>query len=430
MEAAMEMPKVKRSSVGGISSVASNLSMHPAIKKLPMNDFTDDSAVKFYLNRKADHSSSSSIMGEDEGLEGDFKAPAAPVPALLLRVAAGAAGASAQSFGDLGKSAAFGGAAVVATVGGTGYEAYEEEESAATAESTAPPPPSPPMQAAPKPEPEHEEEVEPVTSPPPPRTPPLPPPDPPVAQMAALSVAPESMPPQPAYDSTGEGGLRAFVEYDYLAGEDNEVDLVEGEVVTDIEQFDEGWWSGTNSSGKNGLFPANYVELIKEEPKAAEEAAPPPLPLGLATVSSIANPSPVKGEGGLRAFAEYDFPAEEDDEVDLVEGEVVTDVEQHNEDWWSGTNPSGKTGLFPANHVRLTKKAPEAAPPPPPPEAAGEDATAIAQYDYQATEENELSFAEDDRIIGIEIASDEWWQGMDQHGNVGLFPANYVEVQD
>lgn len=52
VEAAMEIPKVKRSSVGSISSVASNLSMHPAIKKLSMNDFTDDSQVKFYLNRR------------------------------------------------------------------------------------------------------------------------------------------------------------------------------------------------------------------------------------------------------------------------------------------------------------------------------------------------------------------------------------------
>jgi hypothetical protein len=54
VEEALELPKVKRSSVGSISSVASNLSMHPAIKKLSMNDFTDDSAVKFYLNRKSD----------------------------------------------------------------------------------------------------------------------------------------------------------------------------------------------------------------------------------------------------------------------------------------------------------------------------------------------------------------------------------------
>ena len=52
VEAAMELPKVKRSSVGSISSVVSNLSMHPAIRKLSMNDFTDDSAVKFYLNKR------------------------------------------------------------------------------------------------------------------------------------------------------------------------------------------------------------------------------------------------------------------------------------------------------------------------------------------------------------------------------------------
>lgn len=66
VEAAMELPRVKRSSVGSISSIASNLSMHPAIKKLPMNDFTDDSAVKFYLNRRSTAGGDTS-MGTDEG---------------------------------------------------------------------------------------------------------------------------------------------------------------------------------------------------------------------------------------------------------------------------------------------------------------------------------------------------------------------------
>lgn len=49
VQSAMDMPTVKRSS---ISSINSNLSIQPAISKLPMNDFTDDSAVKFYLNRR------------------------------------------------------------------------------------------------------------------------------------------------------------------------------------------------------------------------------------------------------------------------------------------------------------------------------------------------------------------------------------------
>lgn len=64
-----EVPRVKRSSVGSISSIASNLSMHPAIRKLGMNDFTDDSAVKFYLNRRGDEDEDHSIsMGGEEDL--------------------------------------------------------------------------------------------------------------------------------------------------------------------------------------------------------------------------------------------------------------------------------------------------------------------------------------------------------------------------
>jgi hypothetical protein len=50
---AAKLPKLNRNSVGSISSLASNLSMHPAIQNLPMSDFTDDSAVKFYLNRRS-----------------------------------------------------------------------------------------------------------------------------------------------------------------------------------------------------------------------------------------------------------------------------------------------------------------------------------------------------------------------------------------
>lgn len=46
------MLSVKRSSVGSISSISSNLSTHPAIARLG-NDFSDDHAVKFYLNLKS-----------------------------------------------------------------------------------------------------------------------------------------------------------------------------------------------------------------------------------------------------------------------------------------------------------------------------------------------------------------------------------------
>ncbi|KAJ9119732.1 hypothetical protein QFC22_003442 [Naganishia vaughanmartiniae] len=43
---------VRRSSIGSISSISSNLSQHPAISRLAMNDFSDDSSVKLFLHRR------------------------------------------------------------------------------------------------------------------------------------------------------------------------------------------------------------------------------------------------------------------------------------------------------------------------------------------------------------------------------------------
>lgn len=47
------LPSVKRSSVGSINSIASNLSLNPAIERLRMSDFSDDSAVKLFINRRS-----------------------------------------------------------------------------------------------------------------------------------------------------------------------------------------------------------------------------------------------------------------------------------------------------------------------------------------------------------------------------------------
>jgi hypothetical protein len=33
------------------------------------------------------------------------------------------------------------------------------------------------------------------------------------------------------------------------------MNLVEGEFITDVEEVDEGWWTGIGSGGKTGLFP-------------------------------------------------------------------------------------------------------------------------------------------------------------------------------
>ena len=49
-------------------------------------------------------------------------------------------------------------------------------------------------------------------------------------------------------------------------------------------------------------------------------------------------------------------------------------------------------------------------------------------HSYDAAEDNELSFRQGDRIVEIEAASEDWWQGRDRDGNVGLFPGKFQSV--
>lgn len=58
-------------------------------------------------------------------------------------------------------------------------------------------------------------------------------------------------------------GYKARALYDYQAADDTEISFDPGDVITNIEKVDEGWWQGLAPDGITyGLFPANYVELL------------------------------------------------------------------------------------------------------------------------------------------------------------------------
>jgi hypothetical protein len=132
---------------------------------------------------------------------------------------------------------------------------------------------------------------------------------------------------------SGGGGKRALIQYDYEKAEDNEIELREGEYVTNIEMVDEDWWMGQNSQGETGLFPSNYVELVEGEgdegvDDADERSAPPPLPShpGAAEEEPPAGPPQPAGASGPTATALYDYDAAEDNELSFPEGATITGV--------------------------------------------------------------------------------------------------------
>lgn len=48
----------------------------------------------------------------------------------------------------------------------------------------------------------------------------------------------------------------------FVSADDTEITFDPGDIITNIDQVDEGWWQGLGPDGTYGLFPANYVELI------------------------------------------------------------------------------------------------------------------------------------------------------------------------
>ncbi|KAF5019890.1 hypothetical protein F66182_8094 [Fusarium sp. NRRL 66182] len=185
------------------------------------------------------------------------------------------------------------------------------------------------LQSEPEPEPEYELEREPSPTP---------------APVPAAQLAQEA-----------QGGYRAVIQYDYEKAEDNEIDLVEGDYVINIDMVDEDWWMGTNSRGESGLFPSNYVELVDdnepEEPATASRPPPPPAP----AAEPETEPAPqAPADAGHTAVALYDYEAAEDNELSFPEDATITNLEFPDEDWWFG-HYAGQAGLFPANYVQLNQ---------------------------------------------------------------------------
>ncbi|KAF9954660.1 hypothetical protein BGZ72_004418 [Mortierella alpina] len=177
---------------------------------------------------------------------------------------------------------------------------------------------------------------------------------------------------------TTAGSVSAIVLYSYDKSEENEMTLFEGEIIRNVTELDVGWWSGESEDGtRSGLFPANYVEVIEH---AHEHAG-------------------LNGEGAATGEADY----------------------QHQDDHGHGDYQDEQAHAHAAvDHVEAHAVAPEA--------GHAKKPSAVALYDYQAGEPNEISFAEGEAIVEIEFVTDDWWSGTTEGGAVGLFPANYVEM--
>ncbi|XP_055953205.1 vinexin-like isoform X5 [Argiope bruennichi] len=182
----------------------------------------------------------------------------------------------------------------------------------------------------------------------------------------------------------------ALVKYNFRAQTPQELSLFKGEKVVLIRRLDHNWFEG-RLGAKKGIFPISYVEVLQEPGEFSGTRTASPKPPASPVFSSLISGSPPKThEGptfntGLRPLqskpplqleksearspltqslhidtynepipyrALYAYKPQNDDELELKEGDTVYVMEKCDDGWYVGTSlRTGLFGTFPGNYV-------------------------------------------------------------------------------
>ncbi|XP_033244397.1 SH3 domain-containing kinase-binding protein 1 isoform X1 [Drosophila miranda] len=145
--------------------------------------------------------------------------------------------------------------------------------------------------------------------------------------------------------------IRAVVEYEYAAKEQDELDLRKGAIIHHIQQMPGGWWMGTlKATGKTGMFPDNFVRVLDTNGSTNGNGEH----IDDGTAVQLRDKSETSNR---RVKVVYSYTQVNDDELTLTMGDVIEFLGEVEEGWWRGRLRS-KVGVFPSNFVRLIEPSP------------------------------------------------------------------------
>lgn len=153
--------------------------------------------------------------------------------------------------------------------------------------------------------------------------------------------------------------MEVEVEYNYDAEQADELTIKVGDIIKNVTMSEGGWWEG-ELNGKKGMFPDNFVKVVKKDEGKKKDVQA----TKRQSVKDLANK--LKGqvhEGGppvlrkkepvakkKRAKVVFSYEPENDDELKLEVGDMLDVIKQEEEGWWEGIL-NGRQGMFPSNFV-------------------------------------------------------------------------------
>ncbi|XP_060102632.1 SH3 domain-containing protein 19 isoform X2 [Heteronotia binoei] len=204
-------------------------------------------------------------------------------------------------------------------------------------------------------------------------------------------------------------GPRCVARFEYIGDKNDELSFSEGEIIILKKYVNEEWAKG-ELRGASGIFPLNFVEVLEDLP----------VPDGGASLKNkngnCASVTQLEQHSGEWCDALHDFTAETNEDLAFKRGDHILILEHVDSEWYRG-RLNGKEGIFPAIFVHICS-----GPKPAPWKRRGQ-----ALYDFQAQNEDELSFKAGDVIMELESEEEDWMSG-ELHGKSGIFPKSFVQI--
>ena len=128
-----------------------------------------------------------------------------------------------------------------------------------------------------------------------------------------------------------------------------------------------------------------------------------------------------------RAKALYDFSSDNQRDLPLVKGDIITLTRTIDDNWLEG-ELKGRTGILPVQYIEfLPDRADAEEAIPPPPAFSNDPPCCKARYVFVAEKPRELGFEVGDTILLNRVIDDNWLEGT-LNGKTGIFPFEFVDI--
>ncbi|XP_074400926.1 sorbin and SH3 domain-containing protein 1 isoform X29 [Zonotrichia albicollis] len=160
----------------------------------------------------------------------------------------------------------------------------------------------------------------------------------------------------------------AIAKFNFNGDTQVEMSFRKGERITLIRRVDENWYEGRiPGTSRQGIFPVTYVEVLKRPVvKNAIDYPDPPVSLSPSRSITASPQQPQAQQQGaspersqtprdiVSYQALYSYTPQNDDELELRDGDIVDVMEKCDDGWFVGTSRRTRQfGTFPGNYVKL-----------------------------------------------------------------------------